>query len=165
MILKAFFWRRKRGCKWEEYVDAQIIEQYWRYGSIKELYNVQRVLERKNCRDLIIIPVDLAIVEEIAFIWACHERFWWMITPKNFVCSTLLILFLSMLIERPSRFIFFLAGWNKINLVLSGCKVSLLALNQVATKESSWFTILVSSEIFLCWKKILVSSAKRMNER
>ena len=143
-------------------MDAQIIEQYWRYGSIKELYNVQRVLERKNCHDLIIIPVDLAI---FAFIWAYHERFWWMITPKNFVCSTLLILFLSMLIERPSRFIFFLAGWNKINLVLSGCKVSLLALNQVATKESSWFTILVSSEIFLCWKKILVSSAKRMNER
>ena len=33
-----------------------------------------------------------------------------MITPKNFVCSTLLILFLSMLIEKPSRFIFFLAG-------------------------------------------------------
>ena len=28
-------------------MDAQIIEQYWRYGSIKELYNVQRVLERK----------------------------------------------------------------------------------------------------------------------
>ena len=32
--LKAFFWRRKRGCKWEENVDAQIIEQYWRYGSL-----------------------------------------------------------------------------------------------------------------------------------
>ena len=66
-----------------------------------------------------------------------------MMTPKNFVCSTLLILFLSMLIERPSRFIFFLAG----------CKVSLLALNQLATKESSWFTILVSSEIFLSERK------------
>ena len=29
---------------------------------------MQRVLERKNCRDLIIIPVDLAILEEMAFI-------------------------------------------------------------------------------------------------
>ena len=36
---------------------------------------MQRVLEKKNCRDLIIIPVDLAILEEIAFIRACHERF------------------------------------------------------------------------------------------
>ena len=97
----------------------QIIEQYWSYGSIKELYNLQRVLERKSCRDLIIIPVDLAILEEMAFIWACHDRFWWMITPKNFVCSTLLILFLSMLIERPSRFIFFLAGWNKKEIELA----------------------------------------------
>ena len=37
-------------------------------GVLKELYNVQRVLERKSCRDLIMIPVDLAILEEIAFI-------------------------------------------------------------------------------------------------
>ena len=33
-----------------------------------EFYNVQRVFERKNCRGLIIIQVDLAILEEIAFI-------------------------------------------------------------------------------------------------
>ena len=49
-------------------MDAQIIRQYRRYGSIKEFYNVQRVLEKKNLRDWIIIPVDLAILEEIAFI-------------------------------------------------------------------------------------------------
>ena len=38
---------------------------------------MQRVLERKNCRDLIIIfkLVDLAILEEIAFIRECHEMF------------------------------------------------------------------------------------------
>ena len=35
---------------------------------------MQRVLERKNCSDLIIIPVDLVILEEMAFIRACHER-------------------------------------------------------------------------------------------
>ena len=29
---------------------------------------MQRVLERKNCRDLIIIPVDLVILEEMAFL-------------------------------------------------------------------------------------------------
>ena len=48
-----------------------------------------------------------------------------MITPKNFLCSTLLIPFLLMLIERLSRFIFFLVWSNKIDFVLSGCKVSL----------------------------------------
>ena len=35
---------------------------------IWELYNVPRVLERKNCGDLIIIPMDLAILEEMAFV-------------------------------------------------------------------------------------------------
>ena len=35
---------------------------------MKDLYNVQRVLERKDFRDLIIVPVGLAILEEIAFI-------------------------------------------------------------------------------------------------
>ena len=40
-----------------------------------------------------------------------------------------------------------------------------MVLNQVATEESSRFTTSVNSEIFLCLKKILVSSAKRINER
>ena len=74
-------------------------------------------------------------------------------TLKNLVHSTLLILFPSVLIEilSISKLIF--------------CRVSLYALNQEATKDSSRFTISVSSQIFLCWTKILVSSAKRMKER
>lgn len=35
-----------------------------------------RVLRRKNCRDLIMILIDLAILDEIAFMWGCHDRFW-----------------------------------------------------------------------------------------
>ena len=165
MILKAFFWRRKRGWRWDEYVDAHTIQQHCRYESTKELYNVRRVLVRKNCRDLIIIPMDLATLDEIAFTWTCHERFSGMITPKNWVHSTLLVLFSSILIEILSRLIFFLGGWNYINFVLSGCKVSLLALTQETAKDSSRFTLSAKSQIFLCWKKMLVSSAKRMEER
>ena len=81
MILKAFFWRRKRGCRRDEYVEAHTIQQYCRYGSTKELYDGRRVLVRKNCLDLIITPVDLATLDEIAFIIGCQERFSWMTTP------------------------------------------------------------------------------------
>ena len=74
-------------------------------------------------------------------------------TLKNLLHSTLLILFPSVLIEilSISKLIF--------------CRVSLYALNQETTKDSSRFTISVSLQIFLCWTKILVSSAKRMKER
>ena len=50
------------------------------------------------------------------------------------------------------------------SLVLSGCKVNLLGLNHVGTTESSRLIMLQSSNISLCCKKRVVSSAKRMKE-
>lgn len=48
-----------------------------------------RVLERKNFGDLIVIPIDLAVVNKMAFVWGCRDRFWLIMTLMNFVLSTL----------------------------------------------------------------------------
>ena len=61
MILKAFSWRRKRGCIWEEYVEAQIIEQYWRYGSKSGNQCICKLLFRKE-RTVILHLLPLCII-------------------------------------------------------------------------------------------------------
>ena len=71
---------------------------------------MESILGRKNCRDLKMIPIDLSILDEMAFTWGCHDRFWLMMTPNNFILSTLAILLSSMFLERSSRLIFFLEG-------------------------------------------------------
>ena len=52
--MKVFFWRKKRSCRWNAYVEAHTTEQYCRYGSTKESCNVYTALLKKNCLDLII---------------------------------------------------------------------------------------------------------------
>ena len=56
-------------------------------------------------------------------------------------------------------------GWNRINLVFTRWRVSLLAFNHEETLESSLFIVSTRVEISLWPKKMLVSSAKRINER
>ena len=110
-----------------------IIKQYWGYGSIKELHNVQRVLERKNCRDLIIIPVDLVILEEMAFIWACHERFWWMIKPFEY-CPAPHTLQYQLLSEAQTEWI-----WSQVsfNYPFDLCDKTRLEFEKIHTKDKS----------------------------
>ena len=48
-------------------MEAKIIEQYWRWGSIRELYEVHRVLDRRNCLNFMMMPIDLAILDKTTF--------------------------------------------------------------------------------------------------
>ena len=146
-------------------MEAQTIEQYWRQGIIRELHKVHRVL-RKKLSQFMMMPIDLVILDKTTVMWGCHNRFWWMMIPRNLVCSLLCIVLLSIQMVRLLELIFFLEGWNIINLVLSGCKVNLLAFNHVATRESSglamlnnWYIYYYAQERGWCdqqrgWRKI-----------
>ena len=59
-----------------------------------------------------------------------------MMTPGNLVRSTRCMVLLSMIqmVVRLLELMSLPEGWNIINLVFSGCKVNLLALNHVATR-------------------------------
>lgn len=43
-------------------------------------------LIKKNFWDLIMMPLDLVILVEIVLMWGCHERFWRIIIPLQFLC-------------------------------------------------------------------------------
>ena len=95
-------------------------------------------------------------------------RFPWKVfmnIPRNLCSSTRAIGVLFIKMFNSEGLICLRRGWKMMNLDLSGWTVSLFALNQEETWESSWLTILVKVAKSLWRRKILVSTAKRMNER
>ena len=50
---------------------------------------VHRVLDRRDCLNFMMMPIDLAILDRTTFMWGCRNRFWSMMTPWHLVYSTL----------------------------------------------------------------------------
>ena len=107
------------------------------------MYRVISVLEARYCLDLQIMPITLDVLAQIVVMCGFHERFSLMIIPRNLLFCTLEIGVPFILICMSSKLTFLREGWKKTNLVFSGWRVSLLALNQVETMESSLFTVLI----------------------
>ena len=116
--------------------------------------------EGKYRLDLDKIPITLATLSQMEVMCGFHERFSWIIIPRNLCSCTHTIGVLFIKIFNYEGLICLRRGWKMMNLDLSGWTVSLFALNQEETWESSWLTILAKVA-----KSLLVSSAKRINER
>ena len=111
-------------------------------------------------RAVMITPIPLAILPLIYLRWLDHLRVLSMITPKNLVSSTSLILHLSIRIsfmERGHRF-----GVNNMKFVLSTFRESLFALTHAYTFAISVLILSTIMSRSLPVQNKLVSSANKI---
>ena len=63
------------------------LDNYNKYGWIKQRYILSRVERGTKCLSLVIIPIDLLILEAILSMWCFHDNLLSIISPKYFTYS------------------------------------------------------------------------------
>ena len=92
IIRTIFFCSTWSLCRWTDTAVPQMWTQYEIWGSIIASYTFNKVSDSNDIQAFMIIPVPLAIFQEMHFICSSQLSLLFIITPKNFALPTSRIL-------------------------------------------------------------------------